>query len=215
MISTCTVEHDPNNFDEVMISIKLKKIINDMHPNQPPTYILKSSSIIQHPNDTTQLTIGFDMLFPNDRGHFEEQGRDHRCSVTEYCKHLLYLSHAGFGTPFTVQQLYNFLIRSKMWDSMRLQSKILIDGEKCVEAYAKLPERDIHLLIAHFDEVQKCRLARKSIPMLPGNLGRVARHFLNNIKCVNGTIPHSSDAALKSRNCYISMFNQFGPPKFR
>ena len=85
---------------------------------------------------------------------------------------------------------------------------------KCVEAYAKLPERDIHLLIAHFDEVQKCRLARKSIPMLPGNLGRVARHFLNNIKCVNGTIPHSSDAALKSRNCYISKFNQFGPPKF-
>ena len=25
MISTCTIEHDPNNFDEVMISIKLKK----------------------------------------------------------------------------------------------------------------------------------------------------------------------------------------------
>ena len=212
IISTCTIAHDPDNFEVARIVLKFKKTIYDIHANQPPTFILESSTKIKHPNDTSQLTIGFDWLFPNDRGHFDETGRDHRCSVAEYCKHLLYLSHAGFCTPFPVQQLYNFIVRSDMWDAMRLQSKILIDGEKCVEAYAKLPETDIMMLIEHFDEVQKCRLTRKAIPMITGDLTKAAKHFLNNIKCVNGTIPHSSASGLKNRNCYTSMINDLGHP---
>ena len=65
---------------------------------------------------------------------------------------------------------------------MRLQSKIMIDGEKCVEAYAKLPEKDIMLLIKHFDEEQKCRLARKPIPKIPGDLTKGARLFFEQHK---------------------------------
>ena len=213
VISTCTIEHDPENFEDSRIVLKLKKHINDLHPNEPPVYVLKSSTNIKHPNDTSQLTIGFDWLFPNDRGHFNEMGRDHRFSVEEYCKHLLYLSHSGFCTPFPIQQLYNFIVRSNMWDKMRLQSKILIDGEKCVEAYAKLPEKDVKLLIEHFDEVQKCRIARKPIPMIPSDLPKQARHFMNNVKCVLGVIPHSNASAVQNRNCYTSMITDLGQPR--
>ena len=74
VISTCTIEHDPENFEESRIVLKLKKHINDLHPHQPPTFILKSSTNIKHPNDTSQLTIGFDWLFPNDRGNNDEMG---------------------------------------------------------------------------------------------------------------------------------------------
>ena len=97
---------------------------------------------------------------------------------------------------------------------MRVQSRITIDGTPCAELYSKIPMQDIDILIEYFKAKQLCALKRLPFPHIPSNLKPGTRHFLNNIKCVSATIPHSNVAALSKRACYFALIAQKGNPLF-
>ena len=214
-INTCTLPASGSAFSDISILNKLCEIAKKDSPEmEKKTYVLHSSGEIRHPRDLSQLTVSFDWLIPSDRGHLTEQGRDHGISMTEYIKYLVELHHGGFRTPFCIQQLYNFRTRYELWERMRVQSRLTIDGIPCAELYSKIPMEDINTLIEYFKAKQLCALKRLPFPPIPSNLKPGTRHFLNNIKCVSATIPHSNAAALSKRACYFALIAQKGNPLF-
>ena len=80
---------------------------------------MKSLSELLHPLDISQLTVAMDWLFPGDRGHLTEQGRSQSISLKAYISHLVNLYHSGFRTPYTIQWLYNFLVKHNLWKKMK------------------------------------------------------------------------------------------------
>ena len=92
-------------------------------------------------------------------------------SIDDYFRHLVNLSHAGFSRIYQVHSLYNFKIRLKLWEKIRLQSHVkMAGGESCMVAFSKIPQEDIGTLITYFELKQKAQKNRTRMPAEPVNI---------------------------------------------
>ena len=155
----------------------------------------------------------FHHLFPSGKGFYNDIGRDGTMSIDDYFRHLVQLSHAGFRRLFCVQFLYNFKIRLKLWEKIRLQSNVKMDGgESCMVAFSKIPQEDISKLITYYELKQKAQKNRTRMPAEPVNVHKFTKRFLKNIKCVSALVPNSMESATNNRNLYNAMLAWLGNP---
>ena len=151
-------------------------------------------------------------MFPSGKGFYGDTARDGTMYIDDYFCHFLKLDHAGFRTLFAVQFLYRFKIRLKLWQKIRLQSYVKVDGQSCMVAFSKIPQNDIGKLITFFELKQGAQKLRTKFPAQPEDIEDGTKDFLRNLKCVAALVPNSLESSINNRNKFNALNEMRGPP---
>ena len=165
MIHTGTVESKSEFSEKVLFQRSLKEILSNYYDANEFKVFSESESY--KPLDTTQIQKTLDYLYPSGRGNFEEKNRRNRCSIQEYLKHLILLSHGRFDTPEIVLFFYSFLVKFELWKTIPLKATIPIHDAKNktkAMAWAKIQWKDFQRVLDY--DLLAAENRKKNFPRL-------------------------------------------------
>ena len=112
-ISTASISHKGENNDLELMLNCFDKIRKNFEFKNKKVIIKCPSKGGMKPDDTRQIQMCFDHLWPGGRGHFEEEERRVPCSIDEFVKHLSRINSPHWQRPERILMSYNFLVKKK------------------------------------------------------------------------------------------------------